>query len=110
MLHWAIFPATCVATKLRDKVARKIAKCNSTLKLLKPPVDCSTYIGYAQYFNGYENSLVTGVMNPPVLVDLNKDGTVDIVMAMYNTTIAAFDGETFERMWDFVFPDSESYS
>jgi len=53
---------------------------------------------------------VIGVMNPPVLVDLNKDGTVDITMAMYNTTIIAFDGETYERIWDFVFPSSESYS
>lgn len=51
-----------------------------------------------------------GVMNPPVLVDLNKDGTVDIVMAMYNTTVVSFDGETHERLWDFVFPSSESYS
>lgn len=49
-------------------------------------------------------------MNPPVLVDLNKDGTVDIVIAMYNTTVVAFDGETHERLWDFVFPSSESYS
>lgn len=52
----------------------------------------------------------SGVMNPPVLADLNKDGTVDIVMAMYNTTIAAFDGETHKRLWDFVFPESETYS
>ena len=54
--------------------------------------------------------IVSGVMNPPVLVDLNKDGTVDIVMAMYSTTIVAFDGETHKRLWDFVFPESESYS
>lgn len=51
-----------------------------------------------------------GVMNPPILVDLNKDGTVDIVMAMFNTTVAAFDGETHERLWDFFFPESETYS
>lgn len=51
-----------------------------------------------------------GVMNPPILVDINGDGTVDIVMAMFNTTVAAFDGETHERVWDFVFPESESYS
>ena len=56
------------------------------------------------------NSNIAGVMNPPVLVDLNKDGTVDIVMAMYNTTVAAFDGETHERLWGFDFVSSESYS
>ena len=54
--------------------------------------------------------IVSGVMNPPVLVDVNEDGTVDVVMAMYNTTIAAFDGETHKRIWDFVFPESETYS
>ena len=51
-----------------------------------------------------------GVMNPPVLVDLNKDGTVDIAMSMYNTTVIAFDGETYNRLWEFVFPSSETYS
>lgn len=61
-----------------------------------------------QYFS--MNCFDVGVMNPPVLVDLTKDGTVDITMAMYNTTIIAFDGETHERLWDFVFPSSESYS
>lgn len=54
--------------------------------------------------------LILGVMNPPILVDLNKDGTVDIVMAMFNTTVAAFDGETYQRLWDFFFPESETYS
>ena len=49
-------------------------------------------------------------MLPPILVDLNKDGTVDIAMAMFNTTFAAFDGETFKRLWTVTFPDSESYS
>jgi len=62
------------------------------------------------YVTKYFVVVVVGVMNPPILVDLNKDGTVDITMAMYNTTIIAFDGETYERLWDFVFPSSESYS
>lgn len=51
-----------------------------------------------------------GVMLPPVLVDLNKDGTVDIVMAMFNITVAAFDGETYKQLWHYDFPSSESYS
>ena len=51
-----------------------------------------------------------GVMNPPVLVDLNNDGTVDITMAMYNTTVIAFDGENYKRLWHFVFSSSESYT
>lgn len=66
------------------------------------------FINLYPYF--YMNHFVIGVMNPPVLVDLNKDGTVDITMSMYNTTIIAFDGESHKRLWDFVFPSSESYS
>lgn len=51
----------------------------------------------------------SGVMVPPVLADINKDGTVDIIMAMFNTSVIAFDGETYERMWTYSFPGSESY-
>eukprot|EP00058_Branchiostoma_floridae_P017038 XP_002602526.1 hypothetical protein BRAFLDRAFT_93831 [Branchiostoma floridae] len=50
-----------------------------------------------------------GVMTPPVLVDLTADGTVDIVMAMFNSTVVAMDGETGETLWDASFPMSESY-
>ncbi|XP_078658307.1 uncharacterized protein LOC144903766 [Branchiostoma floridae x Branchiostoma belcheri] len=51
-----------------------------------------------------------GIMTPPVLVDLTADGTVDIVMAMFNSTVLAMDGETGNRLWDASFPMSESYS
>ena len=47
---------------------------------------------------------------PPVLVDINKDGTVDIAMAMFNTTFIAFDGESYKELWHHTFPQSESYS
>ena len=49
-------------------------------------------------------------MNPPVLIDLNKDGTVDMVNAMFNSTVVAFDGETFKVIWRYDLPDTESYS
>ena len=49
-------------------------------------------------------------MVPPVLADLNKDGTVDIIMAMFNTTIMAFDGVTYKQLWNFESPGSETYS
>ena len=52
----------------------------------------------------------TGVMNPPVLVDLNKDGTVDIVISYFNSTTVAVDGENFNRIWSYSVPNSESYS
>eukprot|EP00794_Sanderia_malayensis_P013936 gene13936-15388_t len=57
----------------------------------------------------YEDKL-KGVMNPPVLIDLNKDGTLDIVSAMFNSTVVAFDGETLKSIWSFSTPNSESYS
>ena len=50
-----------------------------------------------------------GVMVPPVLADINKDGTVDIIMAMFNATVVAFNGETFRIIWQYSFPSSETY-
>ena len=52
---------------------------------------------------------IPGVMVPPVLADINKDGTVDIIMAMFNATVVAFDGETFRIIWQHAFPGSETY-
>lgn len=48
-------------------------------------------------------------MVPPVLADINKDGTVDIIMAMFNATVIAFHGETLETIWRYSFPGSETY-
>ena len=58
--------------------------------------------------NGLQCSI--GVMVPPVLADLNKDGTVDIIMAMFNTTVVAFDGETYDQIWKYQSHDGETYS
>ena len=51
-----------------------------------------------------------GVMNPPVLIDLTNDGTVDMVIAFFNSTVAAIDGESFKIIWSYSVPNSESYS
>lgn len=51
-----------------------------------------------------------GFMVPPVLADLNQDGTDDIVAALFNSTVFAFDGKSFATIWRYVFPDSESIS
>lgn len=53
--------------------------------------------------------LFQGVMVPPVLADITNDGTVDIIMAMFNTTVVAIDGETYDIIWKATFPGSESY-
>ncbi|XP_076350417.1 uncharacterized protein LOC143247003 [Tachypleus tridentatus] len=51
-----------------------------------------------------------GIMTPPVLIDITKDGVLDVVMAMFNSSVIAFDGLTFKTIWISHFPSSESYS
>ena len=40
-----------------------------------------------------------GILTPPVLIDLNKDHIQDIVIALFNTTVAAFNGRTLVKLW-----------
>ncbi|KAG8180040.1 hypothetical protein JTE90_012884 [Oedothorax gibbosus] len=51
-----------------------------------------------------------GIMTPPVLVDITGDGVRDVVMAMFNSSVIAFDGVTFTKLWEYQQPSSESYS
>lgn len=51
-----------------------------------------------------------GYMNPPILVDINKDGVVDIISAGFGEFIQAVDGETFQVLWTYSAPNSETYS
>lgn len=51
-----------------------------------------------------------GFMVPPILSDLNEDGTEDIVASLFNSTVFAFDGKSYAILWRYVFPDSESIS
>jgi hypothetical protein len=50
-----------------------------------------------------------GVMTPPVLIDVNNDDIEDIIIPIYNSTLFAFDGKTFEQLWNKTFPSSETY-
>lgn len=45
-----------------------------------------------------------------ILVDITGDKIEDIVAAMYNSTIVAFDGITFKQLWNFTIPNSETLS
>ncbi|KAL3885796.1 hypothetical protein ACJMK2_025834 [Sinanodonta woodiana] len=51
-----------------------------------------------------------GIMTPPVLLDLTGDGIEDIVMSMFNSSVLAIDGDTYQIIWNYTFPMSESYN
>ena len=48
-------------------------------------------------------------MTPPVLIDVNHDNIEDIIIPLYNSTLYAFDGRTFQQLWNRTFPSSETY-
>ena len=48
-------------------------------------------------------------MTPATLADITGDGVVDIVMAMFNSTTVAFDGQSLIQLWNYTMPQSESY-
>lgn len=49
-------------------------------------------------------------MVPPVLADINNDNTEDIIAALFNSTVYAFDGRTLASIWNVTLPSSESIS
>ncbi|EFN69201.1 Uncharacterized protein KIAA1467-like protein [Camponotus floridanus] len=51
-----------------------------------------------------------GALLPPVLIDITSDGIEDIVAAMFNSTIMAYNGSTFEPIWNYTIPNSEVIS
>ncbi|KAK3087336.1 hypothetical protein FSP39_004814, partial [Pinctada imbricata] len=55
-------------------------------------------------------SEIKGVMVPPVLADVNKDGVRDILMSCFDGTMILFDGETLNILWKVEFGVMESYS
>ena len=54
--------------------------------------------------------VLLGFMNPPILVDINKDGVVDLINAGYSDRTQAIDGETLAILWTFYKPGTETYS
>ncbi|EEZ99777.2 hypothetical protein TcasGA2_TC002556 [Tribolium castaneum] len=49
-----------------------------------------------------------GILTQSVLVDITGDNISDIVTAMYNSTVVAINGLTFEQIWNYTIPNSES--
>lgn len=50
-----------------------------------------------------------GASNPPVLVDLNDDGILDVVMPMFDGRVIAINGKDYNKLWSVDFGQAESY-
>ncbi|MFT6205250.1 MAG: outer membrane protein assembly factor BamB/predicted nucleic acid-binding protein [Spirosomataceae bacterium] len=51
-----------------------------------------------------------GYIGPPVRVDINEDGILDILTNSVNGRLLAFDGKDHHRIWEAAIPNTESYS
>jgi len=51
-----------------------------------------------------------GYIAPPVLIDVNNDGTHDIVVNAVEGKLMAFDGNNYKKMWSVKMPKTEAYS
>ena len=50
-----------------------------------------------------------GVMVAPVLVDVTRDATPDILVSAFEGVLVLYDGETLQPLWRRQFPGMESY-
>ena len=50
-----------------------------------------------------------GILTPPVLIDLNKDHIQDIVISLFNSTVAAFNGRTLVKLWHTKFGQNTEF-
>ncbi|XP_023022317.2 uncharacterized protein [Leptinotarsa decemlineata] len=55
----------------------------------------------------YEDKFI-GMMTQSVLVDITGDGIPDIITAMPNSSLVAIDGGTFQQIWNYTIPVSET--
>ncbi|MDH4089382.1 MAG: VCBS repeat-containing protein [Cyclobacteriaceae bacterium] len=51
-----------------------------------------------------------GYIGPPLLIDINHDGTHDIVANAVEGKMMAFDGKTYKPIWSIKMPGTEAYS
>lgn len=51
-----------------------------------------------------------GFVSSPVLVDINNDGTVDIIVNAVDGRMLAIDGQTDSLIWQINFPGTEAYT
>ena len=56
------------------------------------------------------NSTTKGIMLPPVIVDLNKDGVKDLVVSTFDGRTIALDGtDLVTQLWGVYYPKTETY-
>jgi hypothetical protein len=55
-------------------------------------------------------SKTKGVMVPPVLADVDNDGTSDILVMSFDGKMTMYNGETFDIMWNRTFECHEAYT
>lgn len=63
-----------------------------------------------QIFNTIFEHKASGVISPSILVDITGDGQLDIISALFNTTIVAINGATFKQIWNVTVNNSETLS
>jgi len=56
------------------------------------------------------NSKDKGFIGPPVWADITQDGVPDIVANAVDGRLLAFDGNTYEPIWEVKMPNTEAYS
>ena len=57
-----------------------------------------------------DSSIHKGYVGPPVRVDINKDGILDIITNSVDGRLLSFDGESHEQIWKVEMPNTECYS
>jgi outer membrane protein assembly factor BamB len=57
-----------------------------------------------------DSSADKGYIGPPVRVDINRDGILDIITSSVDGRLQSFDGKNHERIWEVEMPNSECYS
>lgn len=57
-----------------------------------------------------DSSANKGFIGPPVRVDINRDGILDIITSSVDGRLLSFDGSNHQRIWEVEMPNSECYS
>ena len=57
----------------------------------------------------YSSDQDSGVLVPPVIVDINSDGRNDLIVSVFNGHTLLFDGLSLSFAWDHYVPDTQSY-